>query len=130
MTKEKIQDVTNDISKNVKNETLKTGEVAEDMAENISSDGKSFLENQLDTFTEMTNIAVEGVEKMVELNMEAIKESVDGSMVVAEELLAMTGNAGNEKIESATEEAVDTTKTNVAKATDKAKEVAKLATEK
>ena len=130
MTKEKIQDVTNDISKNVKNETLKTEEVAEDMAENISSDGKSFLENQLDTFTEMTNIAVEGVEKMVELNMEAIKESVDGSMVVAEELLAMTGNAGNEKIESATEEAVDTTKTNVAKATDKAKEVAKLATEK
>ena len=130
MTTQNIQDITNDISKNVKNEAIKTEKVAEDMAENISSDGKSFLENQLDTFTEMTNIAVEGVEKMVELNMEAIKESVDGSMVVAEELLAMTGNAGNEKIESATEEAVDTTKTNVAKATDKAKEVAKLATEK
>lgn len=130
MTKEKIQDVTNDISENVKNETIKTGKVAEDMAEDISSDGKGFLENQLDTFTEMTNIAVEGVEKMVELNMEAIKESVDGSMAVAEELLATTGNAGNEKIESATEEAVDTTKTNVAKATDKAKEVAKLATKK
>jgi hypothetical protein len=130
MTIEKIQDVTNDISENLKNEAIKTGKVAEDMAKDISSEGKSFLEAQLDTFTELTNIAVEGVEKMVELNMEAIKESIDGSMVATDNLLVKTGNAITEKMESASEEAVDTTKTNVAKATDKAKEVAKIVAKK
>lgn len=67
---------------------------------------------------------------MVELNIEAAKESVDCAVGAVTDLLATKGNSSYEKTESATKEAVDATETHVAKATDKAKEIVKKATEK
>lgn len=124
MNEEIIEDIGNDIAGQVRDEANKGGK----LAENVTSASKTFLETQLDTFTELTNIVIEGTEKMVELNVAAAKESIDGSAGAVKELLSKNGNTSNEKMESSANEGVDAAKTNVAKATDQVEKIVKKST--
>jgi phasin family protein len=49
--------------------------------------GKAFFESQLDAFSALTNVVVDGTEKIATLNLAAVKASTDDSIVAAKELL-------------------------------------------
>jgi hypothetical protein len=125
MSIEKIQDTANTIASNLRDEADKASKIAE----NVTLANKTFLETQLSTFTDLTNIAIEGTEKMIELNVAAAKESIDSSAVAAKKLIAK-GMVSFEEMDSATKEAMDTAETNVTKTTNNAKKIVKEVMEK
>jgi phasin family protein len=53
-----------------------------------TSASKAFFESQIDAISALTNIVVDGTEKIATLNMAAVKASTDGSIVAAKDLLA------------------------------------------
>lgn len=126
MNKVKIQDPAKDIVDKVQGKAREAGK----LVESNTSASKTILESQLDTFSELTNIAVEGAEKMVELNMDALKDAVDDSIVVANDLLAPIVNDDDKKMNSATKHAVHVTQAHVAKASDQVTEAVKKAIKK
>ncbi len=56
--------------------------------EQLSAATKTHIESQLAMFTTLTNKAFEGVEKIVDLNMNAVKASLEESTAAAQQIIA------------------------------------------